>query len=293
MAIFAKKKDGRRTNGGKTGDARGDAKGDASSDGKAAPADVVTASQPTETGAVLTKANVPSEPTVAESEIRQAGSEATVSMKGDGVGAPAGAGTPDGGGAATTASADGRLPSASDPAAASAEAATAAAAAAAGDGDGIESVDIEPIDPDVMEAPLEEATPAFGIADAIRLMRSLPADPNIDLVVRVVRVTLGAVNVSVEEIMRDAEKKERKVRDSITLLEAEVAELEKRLHEKRTAIAAHQADLRETATVRARLHQADKYTPHPPPLPPGAARVPPPRPREWNPFDADIPLKDS
>ena len=39
-------------------------------------------------------------------------------------------------------------------------------------------------------------------------------------------------------------------------------ELEKALHDKRSAIAAHQADLRETATVRERLHMADKYTPH-------------------------------
>lgn len=277
MAIFAKKKDGRRTNGGKAGDARGD--------GKSAAADVVTTSPPADSGAVLTKANVPAEPTAAESEIRPTGSEPAAATKVDGIAAPVEAGAPDTG--AATATTDGRQASASD---AATPAEVAASAATTGDGEGIEPVDIEP---EVIEAPLEEAAPTFGIADAIRLMRSLPADPNIDLVVRVVRVTLGAVNVSVEEIMRDAEKKERKVRDTITLLEAEVAELEKQLHEKRTAIAAHQADLRETATVRERLHQADKYTPHPPPLPPGAARVPPPRPREWNPFDADIPLKDS
>lgn len=150
----------------------------------------------------------------------------------------------------------------------------------------IEPVDIEP---EVIEAPAEP-TPAFGIADAIRLMRSLPADPNIDLVVRVVRVTLGAVNVSVDDILRDAEKKELKVRESITALENEVTALEMTLHEKRAAIAAHQADLRETATVRERLHLADKYTPHPPPVPPDAVRVPP-RPREWDRFDADHPFK--
>jgi hypothetical protein len=161
--------------------------------------------------------------------------------------------------------------------------------AATVDAEPIEPVDIEP---EVIEAPVE-TPPAFGIEDAIRLMRSLPADPNIDLVVRVVRVTLGAVKVSVEEIMRDAEKKELKVRESIAALENEVADLEKSLHEKRAAIATHQADLRETATVRERLHMADKYTPHPPPLPPGVARVPLPKPREWDSFDADTPFKDS
>lgn len=164
-------------------------------------------------------------------------------------------------------------------------ASVATARATGSEGDAIEPVDIEP---EVVVAP----TPSFGIEDAISLMRSLPVDPNIDLVVRVVRVTLGAVNVSVEDIMQDAERKEKRVRESIATLENDVADLEKQLHDKRAAISAHQADLRETATVRERLHMADKYTPHPPPLPPDA-RMPLPKPREWERFDSDTPFKDS
>lgn len=175
---------------------------------------------------------------------------------------------------------------ASAPELAETQAAGATARAAGGEGDAIEPVDIEP---EEVVAP----APAFGIEDAIRLMRSLPTDPNIDLVVRVVRVTLSAVNVSVEDIMQDAERKEKKVRESIATLENDVADLEKQLHDKRAAISAHQADLRETATVRERLHMADKYTPHPPPPPPNAARVVLPKPREWERFDSDTPFKDS
>jgi hypothetical protein len=160
------------------------------------------------------------------------------------------------------------------------------ARAPTGEGDAIEPVDIEP---EEVVAP----APAFGIEDAIRLMRSLPADPNMDLVVRVVRVTLSAVNVSVDDIMQDAERKEKKVRESVATLENDVADLEKQLQDKRAAITAHQADLRETATVRERLNMADKYTPHPPPLPPDAARVHLPKPREWERFDSDTPFKDS
>jgi hypothetical protein len=162
----------------------------------------------------------------------------------------------------------------------------AAERAPGGDGDAIEPVDIEP---EEVVAPAR----SFGIAEAIRLMRSLPADPNIELVVRVVRVTLGAVNVSVEDIMQDAERKEKRVRESIASLENDVADLEKQLQDKRAAISAHQADLRETATVRERLNMADKYTPHPPPLPPDAARISLPKPREWERFDSDTPFKDS
>jgi hypothetical protein len=166
-----------------------------------------------------------------------------------------------------------------------------AAATAAVDPEGIESVDIEP---EVIEAPVEGAgNPAFGIADAIRLMRSLPADPNMDLVVRVMRVTLGAVNVSVEEIMQEAIQKETKVRGLIAVLDSEVGDLEKQLYAKRCEIAAHQADLKETATVRERLNMADKYTAHPPPPPPDATRIPLPKPREWEPFDSDTPFKSS
>jgi hypothetical protein len=124
--------------------------------------------------------------------------------------------------------------------------------------------------------------PAFSIADAIQLMRSLPADPNIDLVVRVVRVTLGAVNVSIEEIMEDARRKEKRIQNAIAVLESEVADLEKQVYTRRCDIAAHQADLQETANVRERLYQADKYNGHrPPPTPPDAARVAHPKPVDW------------
>jgi len=108
----------------------------------------------------------------------------------------------------------------------------------------------------------------FGIDEAIQLMRSLPADPNSALVVRVVRVTLGAVNVSVEEIVADAARKEGRIKDSISALEAKIVELEGQLGALRREISTHQADLKETINVRERLHLADQYQgPKPPPTP--------------------------
>ena len=107
-----------------------------------------------------------------------------------------------------------------------------------------------------------------GIDDAIQLMRSLPADPNMSLVVRVVRVTLGAVHVSVEEIVEDALRKEGQIKDKIASLEAQISDLEKQLANLRREISTHQADLKETINVRERLHLADQY--------PGGRSIPPP-----------------
>jgi hypothetical protein len=142
-------------------------------------------------------------------------------------------------------------------------------------------------DPDVVE-PESIDTPGvvpiehrFGIDDAIQLMRSLPADPNSALVVRVVRVTLGAVNVSVEEIVADATRKEARIKESIAGLEARIVELDGQLGALRREIAAHQADLKETANVRERLHLADQYPgskPPPTPIQATLARLSQPKP---------------
>ena len=136
--------------------------------------------------------------------------------------------------------------------------------AARTDSDHQEELEPEPVEtPPVV--PIEHR---FGIDEAIQLMRSLPADPNSALVVRVVRVTLGAVNVSVEEIVADAARKETRIKESISVLEAKIVELEGQLGALRREISAHQADLKETTNVRERLHLADQYQgPKPPPTP--------------------------
>jgi len=122
-----------------------------------------------------------------------------------------------------------------------------------------ESLDTPPV------VPVEHR---FGIDDAIQLMRSLPSDPNTSLVVRVVRVTLGAVNVSVEEIVADAMRKESHIKEGIAALESKIVDLEGQLGALRREIAAHQVDLKETINVRERLHLADQYPgPRPPPTP--------------------------
>jgi hypothetical protein len=117
----------------------------------------------------------------------------------------------------------------------------------------------QPIDLDVDEAPAGTGIAgAYGIADAMQLMRSLPVDQNIDLVVRVVRVTLGSVNVRIEDIVEDATRRQQAIQDNIAALHEQVADLEEELEARRAEILAHEADFKETTAVKERLQLAER-----------------------------------
>jgi hypothetical protein len=117
---------------------------------------------------------------------------------------------------------------------------------------------------------------AYGIADAIQLMRSLPVDQNVDLVVRVVRATLASLNVRVQDIIEDATRKEKSTEDGIAALHAKVTELEKELEIKRREITALEGELKETTGVKERLQLAEKFAV----LAPSASAIPLPTPPE-------------
>jgi hypothetical protein len=111
------------------------------------------------------------------------------------------------------------------------------------------------------------ARSGYGIAEAIQLMRGLPVDQNPDLVVRVVRATLASLNVHLSDIIEDAAKKQKATQERIAAEHGKVADLEKQLAERRKEIAALEADLKETTTVKERLQLAEKTAPTvPPPL---------------------------
>jgi hypothetical protein len=115
------------------------------------------------------------------------------------------------------------------------------------------------------------AAPKYGIAETIQLMRALPGDQNGELVVRVVRATLASLNVHLPEIIEDAARKEKTVRDRIADFHAKNAELEKQLEAHRKEIATLEADLKETTSVKERLQVAEG-TSHPTPA--GGAATP-------------------
>jgi septal ring factor EnvC (AmiA/AmiB activator) len=104
-------------------------------------------------------------------------------------------------------------------------------------------------------------TRTYGIQEAIQLMRSLPVDQNAELVVRVVRATLGSVNVRVQDIIEDAGRKQQGIQEAITALQTQIADLEKQLDGKRKEIAALEVELKETSGVKEKLQQSEKTLP--------------------------------
>jgi uncharacterized small protein (DUF1192 family) len=100
----------------------------------------------------------------------------------------------------------------------------------------------------------------YGIAEAIRLLQSLPNDQNADLVMRVVCTTLESLNVHLPDIIDDATGKQQLTQERIAETHAEVAELERQLGVLREEIATLEADLKETTTVKERLQMAEKST---------------------------------
>jgi hypothetical protein len=105
--------------------------------------------------------------------------------------------------------------------------------------------------------PTAPARRSYGIADAILLMRSLPVDQNVDLIVQVIRATLASMNVRVHDIIEDARRKEQATEAGIQSLHGKVAELERELEARRQEIIGLEEDLKETNGVKERLQLAE------------------------------------
>jgi hypothetical protein len=124
------------------------------------------------------------------------------------------------------------------------------------------------------EAPLPfrvaPAARVYGIGDAIQLMRSLPVDQNVDLVVQVIRATLASMNVRVHDIIEDALRKVKGTEDGIAELHGRVADLERELSARRQEIVGLEEDLQETNAVKERLQLAESMA-NVPPLPSSSA----------------------
>ena len=99
--------------------------------------------------------------------------------------------------------------------------------------------------------------PGYGIEEAIHLMRTLPTNQNTDLVVRVVRATLGSLDVHLPDIIEDASRKQKSVQEGIAGVRGKIADLEKQLDVHRREIAALEADLTETTGVKDRFQEAE------------------------------------
>jgi hypothetical protein len=107
-------------------------------------------------------------------------------------------------------------------------------------------------------APVDEERPNYGIDNAIELMRSLPVDQNVELVVAVIKGTLESLRVRVTDIIEDASKKQKRLEDREGDLRREIADFEKEIQTRKEEIGRLEADHAETSSVKARLELAEK-----------------------------------
>jgi predicted RNase H-like nuclease (RuvC/YqgF family) len=124
----------------------------------------------------------------------------------------------------------------------------------------------------------EGAKSGYGINEATLLMRTLPVDQNVELVVRVIRSTLESMNVQLPSIIEDAEAKQHGLQERMGLLNGEITAFAQQIEQRRQEIATLEAELAETTTVKERLCLAQDLATQPAPRATAAVPVTPPLP---------------
>ena len=104
----------------------------------------------------------------------------------------------------------------------------------------------------------EDPRPHYGIDQAIQLMRALPVDQNVELVVQVIKTTLESLKVKVSDIIDDADRKTKDLEDRVSNLKRAIADFEKEIETRKAEIARLEADHSETSSVRQRLELAEQ-----------------------------------
>jgi hypothetical protein len=104
----------------------------------------------------------------------------------------------------------------------------------------------------------EELRPHYGIDHAIELMRALPVDHNVELVVQVIKTTLESLKVRVVDIIEDATKRERDLEGRTEQLRKEITDFEREIAQRKETIAKLEAQHAETTVVKQRLELAEK-----------------------------------
>jgi hypothetical protein len=149
------------------------------------------------------------------------------------------------------------------------------------------------------QTPAEDrSSPArpYGVAELIRLLKTIPVDQHPDLVVRVVKTTLESVGVQSSHVIEDALRQESAINDRIAALEGEIEGLAAEIRARKEQIAELRVELSETTYAKERLqsaegvllaapsadpaHHAPKHRSLPPPLPPPLHKSPSGKPPE-------------
>jgi len=104
----------------------------------------------------------------------------------------------------------------------------------------------------------DDMRPAYGIENAIQLMRALPVDQNVELVVAVIKGTLESLKVRVSDIIDDASRKQKDLEMRVSNLKQQISDFEKEISTRKEEIERLDADHAETSSVKSRLELAEK-----------------------------------
>ena len=143
---------------------------------------------------------------------------------------------------------------------------------------------IEAPQPSVIEPPrppraptITGPQPAYSIEQAVALLQSLPqGGRNRDLVYQVVKTTLQSLNVEIEQIVGDAQRKEGEFNAQLKTLDDQIAEFEAQIKAKRREAQGLRQQAEQIKQVRLQLEQADQRSgslPKQQPAKPGSGRV--------------------
>lgn len=105
-------------------------------------------------------------------------------------------------------------------------------------------------------AAAQKPAPAFGIEETIQLMRTLPTDQNVDLVMIVVKTTLASLKVNVQDIIADAARRQSELETRVATLKAEISSFEKEIENRRKEIGIHETTHAETTKVKGHLERS-------------------------------------
>lgn len=121
--------------------------------------------------------------------------------------------------------------------------------------------------PGVSKSPIgQAATKKYGIAEAIALMRRMPAG-DMSIVAAVIKETLESTQINVQDIIKDAREKEMQLETQISSLNREIDQLQSEITRRGETIRSLTQDLEETRHVRSNLSLgASEPEPEPTPV---------------------------
>lgn len=101
-----------------------------------------------------------------------------------------------------------------------------------------------------LEAAPTPQQPRLGIDHAIQLIRSLPTEKNVDLVVTVLKTTLESLGIRIADIVKDAAQRQQDLEGRVGQLKSEIGSLEKEIEQRAQEIVRLESAHAETTQVR-------------------------------------------